>query len=165
MTAADVDVVVVTGAAVVVVVVRVDEVVAADVVEVVVLVDPTEVVRVVVEAEDWKIWMILPPPHIWDASPAHAVLHWEEETVWPVDGDDAVVMLFAQKHWEPAQQNEPTHPQWDTRSMMESARFSSMSNSPAGLNSPVLNSPGLNSPGQWSQSTLAPQIDHRIGSP
>ena len=48
--------------------------------------------------------------------------------------------------WDPVHQPEPSQPQWDTRSMMESSRLSSIPPSPG----------GMNSPGQWSQSTLAP---------
>ena len=59
--------------------------------------------------------------------------------------------------WDPVSQNEPSQPQWDTRSMMDSARLSHISQSPGGNSSPNLLSPGgPMSPGAWSSSTLGP---------
>ncbi|KAI5123355.1 hypothetical protein M0805_001776 [Coniferiporia weirii] len=57
--------------------------------------------------------------------------------------------------WDPVHQAEPTQPNWDTRSMMDSSRLSSVPGSP--------NMPS--SPGAWSQSTLAPHEQHLLAAP
>lgn len=71
------------------------------------------------------------------------------------DGDAAHAPQVAHldhDDWDPVHQAEPTQPQWDTRSMMESSRMSHIPASPG----------GPNSPGQWSQSTLAPDGQHLL---
>lgn len=68
--------------------------------------------------------------------------------------------------WDPVTITEPSHPQWDTRSMMDSARLSTFSQS--GQNSPGLLSPTTPmSPGHWSSSTLTPgdQQQHLLTAP
>lgn len=74
-----------------------------------------------------------------DGETAHA------PTVAPLDHDD----------WDPVHQPEPTQPQWDTRSMIESSRMSNVPGSPL----------QPSSPGGWSQSTLAPHEQGLLAAP
>ena len=76
----------------------------------------------------------------------------------PSDGDPAYTPQAAHldhDDWDPVHQAEPSQPQWDTQSMMDSSRGSSMPTSPG----------VMNSPGQWSQSTLAPYDQHLLPVP
>lgn len=69
--------------------------------------------------------------------------------------------------WDPVAQAEPTQPQWDTRSMMDSSRLSQMSQSPVPGSPGLLTPGGPMSPGGWSSSTLAPgeQQQHLLAAP
>lgn len=75
--------------------------------------------------------------------------------------------------WSPVHQPEPTHPQWDTRSMMDSSRLSHISQS-SSPSTPALLSPGgplspggSLSPGAWNSSslTLGEQQQHLLAAP
>ena len=85
--------------------------------------------------------------------------HHAGSNAWrPRDRETAhapAVAMLDHDDWDPVHQPEPTQPQWDYRSMMDSAHISHVPGS----------SLQPSSPGGWSQSTLAPQEQGLLAVP